>query len=120
MNKIISKAFITAFVNEVYEGYVFTGVFLSTGSELVWRQHTGNIKCMTGQVTWHPPSRHPPPPEYHVTWSTSGRCASRRNAFLFRINLKCRHATHREQVLVKVNGKLFKFSETSFIRLVYT
>ena len=53
--------------NEVCEGYVFTGVFLSTGggrachmtnqyisrciaagSQLVWRQHTGNIKCMTG------------------------------------------------------------------------
>ena len=58
--------------NVVCEGYVFTGVCLSTGgvgipgciaghmtrqyisrctvgvSELVWRQHTGNIKCMMG------------------------------------------------------------------------
>ena len=58
--------------NVVCEGYVFTGVCLSTGgggipgciaghmtrqyisrctvgvSQLVWRQHTGNIKCMMG------------------------------------------------------------------------
>ena len=24
------------------------------GSQLVWRQHTGNIKCMMGKVTWPP------------------------------------------------------------------
>ena len=59
--------------NIVCKGYVFTGVCLSTGgggipaclaghmtrqqyisrctvdvSQLVWRQHTGNIKCMMG------------------------------------------------------------------------
>ena len=66
--------------NVVCEGYVFTGVCLSTGrggipaclaghitrqqyisrctvdvSQLVWRQHTGNIKCMMGYVTWYTP-----------------------------------------------------------------
>ena len=33
-------------------------------SQLVWRQHTGNIKCMMGQVTWYTPlplGQTPPP-----------------------------------------------------------
>ena len=78
--------------NVVCEGYVFTGVCLSTGgwvgipaclaghmtrqqyisrctvdvSQLVWRQHTGNIKCMMGYVTWytpHPPDGESPTPQ---------------------------------------------------------
>ena len=87
--------------NVVCEGCVFTGVCLSTGgvgipaclaghmtrqqyisrctvdvSQLVWRQHTGNIKCMMGYVTWYtppdrePPRRRPPQMENPSRWRT--------------------------------------------------
>ena len=30
-------------------------------SQLVWKQHTGNIKCMMGYVTWYTPGIENPP-----------------------------------------------------------
>ena len=87
--------------NIVCKGYVFTGVCLSTGgvgipaclaghmtrqqyisrctvdvSQLVWRQQTGNIKCMMGYVTWYTPHGEPPlggehpPPLSPLGWRT--------------------------------------------------
>ena len=58
-------------------------------SQLVTGQHTGNIKCMMGWVTWYPlgqahplpPGQAPPPPP--KIWSMSRRYASYWNAFLF-------------------------------------
>ena len=53
---------------EVCEGYVFTPVCQSFSmgqhyveSQLVWRQHTGNIKCMMGVGHMTPPGKTPPP-----------------------------------------------------------
>ena len=61
-------------------------------SQLVWRQQTGNIKCMMGYVTWyttpprttppgppplppgsHPPGSHPPGPHPPGTTTTPPR-----------------------------------------------
>ena len=47
-------------------------------SQLVWRQQTGNIKCMMGYVTWYTPlgphpslgPHTPPPPQDHTPGTT--------------------------------------------------
>ena len=41
-------------------GQQYIGSCTSVESQLVWRQHTGNIKCMMGQVTWYTPTDTPP------------------------------------------------------------
>ena len=63
-------------------------------SQLVTGEHTGNIKCMMGYVTWYTPRQANPwagtPPPWPGTppwagtppWSMSGRYASYWNAFL--------------------------------------
>ena len=95
--------------NKVCEGYVFTGVCLSTGGGHAWQGAcisgtcvagghglgvctAGMHTCKGGGHAWQ--AMHactPPPGRYYEIWSMRGRYASYWNAFLFTLNFSSQH-----------------------------
>ena len=70
--------------NEVWEGYVFTHVCLSTGGGVV--RSSGVCVHGRGMRGRRDVAHMPPPGRYQEIWSMSGRYASYWNAFLFSLS----------------------------------